>query len=61
MITLFGESIYTGKISIEEAEMNQTNLLENIVNFNNKSTIISKIFWDVLMFYQIFFWSQVKR
>ena len=44
MIKLFGESIYTGKISIEEAEMNQTNLLENIVNFNNKSTIISKIF-----------------
>ena len=33
----FGDSIYTGKISIDEVEMDQTNLLDNIVNFNNKS------------------------
>ena len=32
----FGESIYTGKINIEEAEMNQPNLLENMVNFKSR-------------------------
>ena len=36
-IRSFGESIYAGKISIHKAEMDQTNLLENIVKFNNKS------------------------
>ena len=35
-IRSFGESIYTGKINIDEAEMDQTNLLENTVNFSNK-------------------------
>ena len=33
----FGDSIYTGKINIDEAEMDQSNLLENIVKFNIKS------------------------
>ena len=33
----FGDSIYTVKINIDEAEMDQSNLLENMVNFNNKS------------------------
>ena len=33
----FGDSIYIGKISIDEADMDQTNLLVNIVDFNNKS------------------------
>ena len=33
----FGESIYAGKIRNEEAVMDQTNLLENMINFNNKS------------------------
>ena len=33
----FGDSIYTGKISIDEAEMDQTNLLDNVVNFKNIS------------------------
>ena len=33
----FGDSIYNGKISIDEAEMEQTNLVENIVDFSNKS------------------------
>ena len=37
IIRSFGESIYNGKINIDEAEMKQTNLLENIMNFSNKS------------------------
>ena len=36
-IKSFVDSIYTGKINIEEAELDQSNLLENIVKFNNKS------------------------
>ena len=35
-IRSFGDSIYTGKINIDEPEMDQSNLLENIVKFNNK-------------------------
>ena len=38
----FGDSIYNGKISIDEADIEQTNLLENIVNFSNKSRPRSK-------------------
>ena len=38
----FGDSIYTGKINIDEAEMDQTNLLENMVKFNNKSKLKTK-------------------
>ena len=38
----FGDSIYNGKVRIDEAEMEQTNLLENIVNFSNKSKPRSK-------------------
>ena len=37
MTKSFGESIYTGKINIDEAEMNQSNLLENMVKFDEKS------------------------
>ena len=33
----FGESIYAGKISIHEAKRDQSNLLQNIVRFTNKS------------------------
>ena len=33
----FSESIYTGKINIDKYEMDQTNLLENMVNSNNKT------------------------
>ena len=33
----FGESIYTQNISIVEAQENQSNLLKNIVEFNDKS------------------------
>ena len=36
-IKSFVDSIYTGKINIEEAELDQSNLLENMVKFNNKS------------------------
>ena len=36
-IRCFGESIYNAKISIDEAEIEQNNLLENIGYFNNKS------------------------
>ena len=32
----FGESIYAGKISIHDAEIDQTNLFKNMVKFNNK-------------------------
>ena len=41
-IRSFGDSIYHGKIHIKEAEKKQTNLLENIVNFSNKSRPRSK-------------------
>ena len=36
-IRSFGESIYFCKISIHQADMDQTNLLENLKNFNDKS------------------------
>ena len=36
-IRSFAESIYTGKTNIDEGETDQTNLLKNILNFNNKS------------------------
>ena len=36
-IISFGESTYTDKINIDKAEIEQTNLLENMANFNNKS------------------------
>ena len=42
MIRSFGESIYTGKENVDKAEMDQNNLLENMVNFNNKSRPKSK-------------------
>ena len=36
-IRYFGNSIYTGTINIDEAERDQSNLLENMVEFSNKS------------------------
>ena len=36
-IRSFGDSIYAGKINIDEAKIDQRNLLENIVKFNKKS------------------------
>ena len=36
-IRSFGESIYSGKINIDEAEMDQSSLLKNLVGFKNKS------------------------
>ena len=37
MIRSLGESVYSGKINIHDAEIDQTNLLGNMVKFNNKS------------------------
>ena len=36
-IRFFGDSIYTGKINIDEPEIDLTNILEIIVKLNNKS------------------------
>ena len=36
-LSSFGDNIYTGKININEADMDQTNLLENMVEFKSKS------------------------
>ena len=34
-IRSFGDNMYIGKINIDEAEKNQSNLLENLAEFNN--------------------------
>ena len=36
-IRSFGESIYTGKINTDEAEIDQSNLLKNLMEFNDRS------------------------
>ena len=36
MIRSFGESIYTGKINIDEAEIDQSDLLKKLIEFNSK-------------------------
>ena len=36
-IRTFGDSIYNGKTSRDEAEMDQTNLLDNLKDFNDRS------------------------
>ena len=36
-IRSFGSNVYIGKISIDEAKMGGTNLLESLIEFNNKS------------------------
>ena len=36
-IRSFDDNIYNSKIGINEVEMDQTNLLENMIEFNNKS------------------------
>ena len=41
-MTFFGYSIYTRKANIAEVEEDQSNLLKNIVEFNNKSRPRSK-------------------
>ena len=33
----FGDNIYISKISINQTEMDRTNLLENMIELNNKS------------------------
>ena len=37
MIGSFGENIISGKITINDADEDQSNLLENIVEFNKNS------------------------
>ena len=34
---IYGDHIYTGKINIDKAEIDQNILLENMVDFNDKS------------------------
>ena len=41
-IKFFGDSVYTGKVNIYEAEMDQSNLLEYMVKLNYKSKPNSK-------------------
>ena len=36
IIRSFGEIVCTGKINIDETEMDQSNLLKKLVEFNNK-------------------------
>ena len=36
-VSSFGENIYCGKITIKEADQEQADLLEYILNFNNKA------------------------
>ena len=42
MIRSFGENTTSGKIAISETDENQSNLLENIVEFINKSRTRTK-------------------
>ena len=42
MKQIFSDNIYTGKISINEAKTDQTNLLDNIADFSKKSKPRSK-------------------
>ena len=42
MIGSFGESTYNHKVNVTEAEGDQSNLLNNIVEFNDKSKTRSK-------------------
>ena len=41
-IRSFSDSIFAGKINIDEAEMNQSNLLKNMVEFNEQSKLRKK-------------------
>ena len=43
----FSESIYTSKVNIDEAEMDQRNILKNIVEFNNRSRSNSWV-WKIV-------------
>ena len=42
IIRSFGDSIYSGKINIDEAEIDQSNLLKNWDNFREKSKLKPK-------------------
>ena len=40
---IYGDHIYTGKINIDKAEIDQNILLENMVDFNDKSRPGTKV------------------
>ena len=40
---IYGDHIYTGKINIDKAEIDQNILLENMVDFNDKSRPRTKV------------------
>ena len=57
-IRFFDDNVYTGKINRDEAEIGQSNLLKNIVEFTNKSrpgTIEGKDKKEILMKVHMFF------
>ena len=41
-ITYFGDDIYTGKINVDEAKMNQSNLLKDLIELINKPNLTRK-------------------
>ena len=45
-IRSFGENIYSGKITINEADQEQADLLECILNFDNKARPKKKKEWQ---------------
>ena len=46
----FGDSIYSGKINTDEVEIDQMNLLEKMVKFNNEFKPKNKMFLEVEYF-----------
>ena len=50
-IRSFGDNIYTGKITINEAEMDQSNLVENVVKFNSRSRSKQEILMKMHMLF----------
>ena len=54
-IASFGDNIYTGKISIDEAEMGQINILKNSVEFNKSKPKKEQGIKKILLIVQILF------
>ena len=50
-ITSFGDSIYPGKINIDETDIDPTNLLGNMVKSNNRSRPRSKMLIEMHMLF----------
>ena len=47
----FGDNIYTTKITINEAEMDQSNLVENVAKFNSRSRSRQEILMKMHMLF----------